>query len=488
MHGHYSGEDAALSVYGVFEWPDFTSLKVHPKVDLFDVFISLKLSPEPAASNLESESGSRHLHHCRTTTHRYSLSTTYSSEPRNFPNPRSFAVDRNMPERSQESKQVFELHSQLVMGLLISPIIANNLSYIVSADTTFHRLEVFASGSSFDYMSLSERTIEILLLLTSLKAGTPPSPRRPQTARPTCTHISMVRMYGDHVCHMCNQRPPLGWVYACRQDAGYGSQMPAAPSDSLEARVQASNKSDQRKELEAIGLSEWIIKGIEANWYTEAQIEILKQQKLHLKATIASVEAEGGRRKSLLAKLSGRSSTKAEDTEGPEEVQNKEVDVASNDSSLSKPKPRRKKAPLQPCKFQCCHKCRPTFGDRIYMSFESVFSGEVPPITAEELTTLRSLPPQSLLSIGLPKTSSSPTTIREIVEVSSQGSQHLDGSVSEETNVDEGIATTSQSQDSESSQDAGLAAYEDNSGYGHSLQDTTNGKESSAQSSEPYYN
>lgn len=28
----------------------------------------------------------------------------------------------------------------------------------------------------------------------------------------------MVRLHGDHICHVCGKKPGIGWVYACRGD------------------------------------------------------------------------------------------------------------------------------------------------------------------------------------------------------------------------------------------------------------------------------
>lgn len=37
--------------------------------------------------------------------------------------------------------------------------------------------------------------------------------------RPTCTHLTMTRLYTDSLlCDICHQPPPWGWLYRCVQD------------------------------------------------------------------------------------------------------------------------------------------------------------------------------------------------------------------------------------------------------------------------------
>ena len=34
--------------------------------------------------------------------------------------------------------------------------------------------------------------------------------------------------------------------------------------------------------------------------------------------------------------------------------------------------------PTQECQFKCCHWCRPSFGDRSYLSLDAIANGELP--------------------------------------------------------------------------------------------------------------
>ncbi|KAF5020360.1 hypothetical protein F66182_7609 [Fusarium sp. NRRL 66182] len=47
----------------------------------------------------------------------------------------------------------------------------------------------------------------------------PPKRRRKQLSRPTCTHLTMTRVYDPMSrCSKCNESGPFGWLYQCTQD------------------------------------------------------------------------------------------------------------------------------------------------------------------------------------------------------------------------------------------------------------------------------
>lgn len=49
-------------------------------------------------------------------------------------------------------------------------------------------------------------------------ATVPPAPSQ-HIFRPTCTHITVIRVYGgDRVYETCRQHGTLGWLYQCTQD------------------------------------------------------------------------------------------------------------------------------------------------------------------------------------------------------------------------------------------------------------------------------
>ncbi|KAL9096991.1 MAG: hypothetical protein Q9165_000955 [Trypethelium subeluteriae] len=191
---------------------------------------------------------------------------------------------------------------------------------------------------------------------------------------------------------MCHQISPFGWVYICRQGTGYGGQGCKSPSESSKPSLQTEQKSEQRKKLESIGVSAWIIKEIENGLYSPAQIEKIKEQKLHVNAVRAAQES------------------------------------------------RSKGTTFVPCKFQCCHSCRPTFVDRTYMSFESVFADEIPPITAAEIPNLSLVKIDELCDPKSRETSSFSSETTGTKETSSQDTYTSDKADGRQTRCDEGLA------------------------------------------------
>jgi hypothetical protein len=116
------------------------------------------------------------------------------------------------------------------------------------------------------------------------KAGVPVKRARV----PNCTHVSMDRVYLEGArCSQCTRLPPLGFLYECHQDRDYGFPQ-SVPMPGGE-HVDESAKSELRRNLERIGLSESVIATAEEGKYTSKQLEKLKAQKMDLNQVISDV-------------------------------------------------------------------------------------------------------------------------------------------------------------------------------------------------------
>ena len=138
-------------------------------------------------------------------------------------------------------------------------------------------------------MKVGSIAIDAADLADLLKARTAPK----RVRLPNCTHITMARVhYGMHYpCPVCGRVPPLGFLYECVQDIDIAfSHRSAEVNDGAPAE---STKSDLRRELEDIGVSESIIKTAEQGGYTEEQIEKVKAMKQAVNHSIAdAVQAQ----------------------------------------------------------------------------------------------------------------------------------------------------------------------------------------------------
>jgi hypothetical protein len=103
------------------------------------------------------------------------------------------------------------------------------------------------------------------------------------TQRPNCTHVIMDVSYAFGRCDLCNEFPALGWLYKCRQDEVQDDLIGAQ----RRRRSGSPEDSDLVSELKHLGFSPSVIKQAEANEYTSAQLEILKQQKSKVNALVA---------------------------------------------------------------------------------------------------------------------------------------------------------------------------------------------------------
>jgi len=100
----------------------------------------------------------------------------------------------------------------------------------------------------------------------------------------------MDRIYGrEQHCFVCGRAPSVGFLYVCRQD---DQPSPPAPLPNCledyksDPEQFVDSKSELRKELEGIGLSESIILTAERGGYSPAQLAKIKALKLELKQAI----------------------------------------------------------------------------------------------------------------------------------------------------------------------------------------------------------
>ncbi len=201
------------------------------------------------------------------------------------------------------------------------------------------------------------------------------SPPRPPAARPTCTHVNMDKVFAGHSCQLCHRTPSIGWVYACQQDHSAPRILKLANKTRkklLKGRRRTST------ELELLGFNKSIVKAAENGFYTREQLNVLKGQKHHLKATIESAQKENEVMKSKhgpsAAVLSGKLA--ALDIHQTRESDDIQPAALKEDKAQAQQKSRLVK-PIQPCDFKVCHTCRPFSRDRSFVSFESVFNGEI---------------------------------------------------------------------------------------------------------------
>jgi len=109
-------------------------------------------------------------------------------------------------------------------------------------------------------------------------------------ARPNCTHITMDIVHVSALCDVCHQEPSMGWVYECQQDRVQHLNVQEKSKISLD-----ENDTSVTSTLKTLGFSHSIILQAAAGMYTDAQLDILKRQKIgvmqlvdaHMKAVAA---------------------------------------------------------------------------------------------------------------------------------------------------------------------------------------------------------
>jgi hypothetical protein len=108
-----------------------------------------------------------------------------------------------------------------------------------------------------------------------------------RTRAPNCTHLDMDRVYGDHVCAFCGRTPSVGFLYECKQDCDVQPLRDLIMENSYDENEVIAFKSDQRLQLEKLGLSESVILTAEQCNYSAVQLEKLKTQKKDMRQIIS---------------------------------------------------------------------------------------------------------------------------------------------------------------------------------------------------------
>lgn len=226
------------------------------------------------------------------------------------------------------------------------------------------------------------------------------STKRSVIARPTCTHVSMVKVYNSSQrpshCHQCGRVPALGFLYACDQDAlsvleddtaSFETCSPPPPTprnpkklfkswyissndsnkDSKEQRKDSCERAESKESGQMVGvesLNQWTQEAIARGHYTQEQIDIFVYQKAHLIGIIAQSQAE------------------AEDAKSTRPPSPKFFDPRPDDRSKSGVRvksPRKRTLTRTPthCDYKVCHSCRPNSRDKTFLSLDSIFADEL---------------------------------------------------------------------------------------------------------------
>ncbi|KAF2825838.1 hypothetical protein CC86DRAFT_351883 [Ophiobolus disseminans] len=212
-------------------------------------------------------------------------------------------------------------------------------------------------------------------------------PKSKRVRTPNCTHINMDRVYSrDQQCYVCGREPSIGFLYECRQDCD---------SPTLRALLEQEDedpmeivKSEVRLQLEWAGVSESIIRAAEQGHYTPAQLELLKAQKQDLRQIISDT-LQATSINNAMSKL----------------VAMEQAPSNNDGTAASKPKD------TVTCAFRACHSCRPYYRDRVYISFQSVFDADFPPLTLQDVEILPIKSAHIMKSVGnsVPSLPDSPT-------------------------------------------------------------------------------
>jgi hypothetical protein len=241
-----------------------------------------------------------------------------------------------------------------------------------------------------------------------------------RTRTPNCTHVNMDRVYGTgHVCCVCGRSPSIGFLYACVQDHDTQSLQDILSKENVTLREPA--KSDLRLELELLGMSESVIITAEEGFYNDAQLGKLKNQKKKLRQTISDT-LQGSQINDAVAKLAAvaqepsnndgalNSKLTGDAVSGLQRLI-QSVLLSRSISMLSL-----QLNPIQSppaCALKACHACRPYYRDRVYISLESVLTGDFPPLTPEDMQKLPVKSAQIMRTIGLTHQASSSSSIHD---------------------------------------------------------------------------
>lgn len=236
--------------------------------------------------------------------------------------------------------------------------------------------------------------------------------------RAACTHLTMIRLYGNHNCLNCNRPSDIGFVYRCSQD--YGGELPMT-SDSLETifdiQTDEEAKATEQEKMEPTKLKPWMEKAIQDGHYTDEEICIIIAQKQKVRDTIAAAEKAfeeyqlpAPNREPINSEPEGchTSMSSAESATSPSIDASLHLPFAViNEVQCSPDTPPDKKSQpsnrtlldaippvpsipglqvtlrmLPKCSYMCCQRCRPTFQDRCFLHLDDILhrAGPVPNI------------------------------------------------------------------------------------------------------------
>jgi hypothetical protein len=277
-------------------------------------------------------------------------------------------------------------------------------------------------------------------LLTRSQVVPPPPPAvmgyRSKIANPSnpprrgqCTHITMNRLHGDHVCQMCGRIPKIGWLYACRQDWLVENQQESVAS-AAESAIVVPDESDyfdvMARFASSIKMSPSVIKQIRDGHYNYDQVERLVAQKEHLISTIKKLEGLSTENTpsslhSNVFQSHANIIASIGTSNSPSSSHKHHLNVPSSSGTAAQQNHARKgsgtsttskQSRLRPdrCNYMVCHACRPFLHDRLFANVDSILDGVYPPITEGEAKTLPMMNPAIVRGFGLRQGTATPVS------------------------------------------------------------------------------
>ncbi|CAH0044118.1 unnamed protein product [Clonostachys solani] len=263
---------------------------------------------------------------------------------------------------------------------------------IESPTSTFSLTEFLSQLSRFAAAPLTKPTKSHL---ADMAHQSPPGILVPVRFKPTCTHLTMTRLYGfEFVCDACRRPGPFGWVYCCTQDrevmiesavaAGcpikqyfdglgeYWSSKLRIRAGSAEARADPLSLFD---ELTPQQMSQ----------YRPEQIQTLLRQRESVSKFRQCWEVSVPHRSSGidLRTEKVRNAT-SRDNLRRNPMSNHQIFEPYQDAIfLGTENPRPWVPSLEhECRYMICPLCRPSAADRSFLSLDGVAKGEVQPTSA----------------------------------------------------------------------------------------------------------
>nr|POF21095.1 hypothetical protein CFP56_66509 [Quercus suber] len=242
----------------------------------------------------------------------------------------------------------------------------------------------------------------------SISALKPSSPHKNNTGtgiaprRPLCTHMTMKRIHGKVACSMCGTAPDMQYVYVCTQNDELEQIAPVPRMQPIDLPPLGNTDhffTKMAQVAETYRMHACIVRGIRDHCYTPEQVHRLLSQKGNVFTTINSKSRLPAQADSpqILSAGPGSSLGPLENSHG----MHKDGPATAEAETAVKAATDLKRAALKLCSYQACPRCRPFYVDRIYMSFETVWSGQRTALTEEEIRYLPLLDPYIAKSIGL---------------------------------------------------------------------------------------